>query len=116
MFKNEDVVRILATLEEFLEVVKKIEASNFVSSSVIFGFVYDDGDGAKFLENRKNIPSGSKIVSGALVRLSEGPVFVPGESVSMGGQNVFVPGQRMSSVDGEFIPGAAIRNKSVLCL
>ena len=109
MFKDEDTVRVLATLEEFLLVVKKMEAPSFVSS--IFGFIYDEGDGAKFSEKKKNIPSGSKIISGVIVRLDDGPVFVPGESISVGGGDRFVPGQRMSSVDGEFIPGAAVRNK-----
>ena len=109
MFKDEDTVRVLATLEEFLLVVKKMEAPSFVSS--IFGFIYDEGDGAKFSEKKKNIPSGSKIISGVIVRLEDGPVFVPGESISVGGEESFVPGQRMSSVDGEFIPGAAVRNK-----
>ena len=109
MFKDEDTVRVLATLEEFLLVVKKMEAPSFVSS--IFGFIYDEGDGAKFSEKKKNIPSGSKIISGVIVRLEDGPVFVPGESISVGGGDRFVPGQRMSSVDGEFIPGAAVRNK-----
>ena len=109
MFKDEDTVRVLATLEEFLLVVKKMEAPSFVSS--IFGFIYDEGDGAKFSEKKKNIPSGSKIISGVIVRLDDGPVFVPGESISVGGEDRFVPGQRMSSVDGEFIPGAAVRNK-----
>ena len=109
MFKDEDTVRVLATLEEFLLVVKKMEAPSFVSS--IFGFIYDEGDGAKFSEKKKNIPSGSKIISGVIVRLEDGPVFVPGELISVGGKDRFVPGQRMSSVDGEFIPGAAVRNK-----
>jgi hypothetical protein len=112
MFKDEDTVRVLATLDEFLVVLKKMEAPSFISSSVIFGFIYDEGDGAKFSEKTKNIPTGSKVISGAIVRLEEGPVFVPGESISVGGgEPRFVPGQRMSSVDGEFIPGAAIRNK-----
>ena len=111
MFKDEDTVRVLATLDEFLVVLKKMEAPSFISSSMIFGFIYDEGDGAKFSEKTKNIPTGSKVISGAIIRLEEGPVFVPGESINVGGEPRFVPGQRMSSVDGEFIPGAAIRNK-----
>ena len=75
------------------------------------GFIFDDGDGAKFSEKKTHIPAGSKVISGAIVKLEEGPVFLPGESVVQGGRGMFVPGQRMSSVDGEFIPGAAVRNK-----
>lgn len=111
MFKDEDTVRVLATLEEFLVVIKKMEAQSFIASNVLSGFIYDDGDGAKFSEKKTHIPAGSKVISGAIVKLEEGPVFIPGESVEMGGKAMFVPGQRMSSVDGEFIPGAAVRNK-----
>jgi len=111
MFKAEDSLRILPTLDEFQKSVKKMESSIFTFSNVRAGFICDDGDGAKFSEDKSCIPPGSKVISGVIVRLDEGSVFIPGEEVKMDGENKFVPGQRMSSVNGEFIPGASIRTK-----
>jgi len=111
MFKDEDTLRILSTIDEFQKAVKKMDSSIFAFSNVKSGFIYDDGDGAKFSEEKSSIPPGSKVISGVIVRLDEASVFIPGEEVKIDGENKFVPGQRMSSVNGEFIPGASIRTK-----
>ena len=111
MFKDEDTLRILPTLDEFQKAIKKMDSEIFTFSNVRSGYIYDDGDGAKFSEEKSCIPPGSKIISGVIVRLEDTSVFIPGEEVKMNGESKFVAGQRMSSVNGEFIPGASIRTK-----
>jgi hypothetical protein len=96
MFKDEDMVRVLPTLPEFLVAMRKLESSE--GSGVKKGFIYDDGDGGKFAEQRSVIPPGSKIICGAIVRLEEGPVFLPGEEVTVGGKPRWVPGRVRASV------------------
>ena len=46
---------------------------------------------------------------GAVLKAESGFKFVPGERVET--MKAFVPGQRMTSVNGEFIPGACIREE-----
>ena len=111
LFKDDDAIRILPTLEEFQKAMKNMESAAFCNSHATFGFVYEDGDGVKFSEERQDIPAGSKIISGVIIRLDDGPVFLPGERTKVGGENKFLPGQRMSSCDWEFITGAAVRTK-----
>ena len=111
VFNDEDALRILPFLHEFLEAVKKMESSVFYYSNVKFGFIYEEGDGVKFSEEKSDIPAGSKIISGVIVKLDDGPFFIPGEQIKISGENKFIAGQRMSSVNGEFIPGASIRTK-----
>ena len=111
MFKDDDALRILPIMDEFLKAMKKMESSAFNCSNVRFGYMYDDGDGVKFSEERLDIPHGSKVISGVIVTLEDGPFFIPGEEVKIEGENKFIAGQRMSSVNGEFIPGASIRTK-----
>ena len=111
MFCDEDAVRILPTMAEFLKALRKLESPIFTYSNVRVGYIYEDGDMPKFAFDKQSIPSGSKIVSGIIVRLEDGPVFLPGENIHVGDEDKFVPGQRMSSVDGEFIPGASLRTK-----
>ena len=86
MFKDEDTVRVLPTLEEFLRAAKMMETPGFVGSNVISGFMYDDGDGVKFCDKKARIPAGSKVIAGVIVKLEEGPVFIPGEEISMEGR------------------------------
>ena len=109
MFSEEDSLRILPTLTEFKHAMKKLTSSIFCYSNVRAGFIYDDGDMSKFATDRESIPAGSKIVSGVIVSLEEGPVFIPGENIQIAGEDRFIPGQCMSSVNGEFIPGASVR-------
>ena len=86
MFKDEDTVRVLATLEEFLVAARKLEE---LGSPVGLrtGCLYDDGDGAKFTEEKTRFPVGSKVVRGVVVELEGGAVFIPGEAVLIGGQS-----------------------------
>ena len=111
VFKDDDAIRILPTLGEFQMAMKKMESAAFSNSNATFGFVYEDGDGVKFSEERQDIPAGSKIISGVIIRLDDGPVFLPGEKTKIENENKFLPGQRMSSCDWEFISGAAVRTK-----
>ena len=111
MFSDEDTVRILPTLAEFLRAMDKLQSAIFTYSNVTAGFVYNDGDMAKFSPDRAAIPANAKIVAGIIVRLEDGPVFIPGETITISGEDRFIPGQQMSSVDGEFIPGASVRTK-----
>ena len=110
IFKDDDALRILPFLDEFLQAVKKMESPVFYLSHVTFGYIYDEGDGVKFSEDKADIPHGSNTISGVIVKLgTEGPFWVPGEQIKIDGETKFLPGQRM--VDGEFIPGASIRTK-----
>ena len=93
----------------FRHALKKLTSPIFCYSNVRPGYLYDDGDMSKFASDKTSIPAGSKIVSGVIVSLEDGPVFIPGESIQVEGEERFVPGQRMSSVNGEFIPGASVR-------
>ena len=111
LFSEEESVRILPSMTEFLKAIRKLDSSIFTYSNVRAGFIYEDGDMIKFTAVKKDIPAGSKIVSGIIVRLEDGPVFIPGENIKVGSEEKFIPGQRMSSVKGEFIPGASIRTK-----
>ena len=111
VFKDDDALRILPFMDEFLKSMEKMKSSVFISLNVTFGYVYDDGDGVKFSEEKMHIPAGSKIISGVIVKLEDGPLFIPGEKIKIGEENKFVAGQRMSSANGEFIPGASIRTK-----
>ena len=111
MFGDEESVRLLPTLTEFLKGMGKLDSPIFAYSNVRAGYIYEDGDMPKFAEDKQHIPSGSKIVSGIIVRMDDGPVFIPGENVKIGEEEKFIPGQRMSSVNGEFIPGASVRTK-----
>jgi hypothetical protein len=79
--------------------------------------MYDHGDGVKYCAELALAPDGSNAIVGAVVKLKGAEQnevvfkFVPGEKVANEmGQLVLVPGQRMTSVNGEFIPGASIRN------
>ena len=81
MFKDEDTLRILPTLDEFQKAIKKMDSEIFTFSNVKSGYIYDDGDGAKFSKEKSCIPPGSKIISGVIVRLEDVSVFIPGEVV-----------------------------------
>ena len=111
MFSDEEALRILPSLTEFLKAIRKLESSIFTYSNVQAGYIYDDGDMPKFATAKQDIPSGSKIVSGVIVRMEDKPVFIPGENIKVDGEEIFIPGQRMSSVNGEFIPGASVCGK-----
>ena len=109
IFSEESSLRILPTFAEFVKAMQKIESPIFSYSNVMFGFMFDDGDMVKFSPNLKEIPSRSKIISGVIIKLDDASIFIPGENITIGDEDVFVPGQRMTSVNGEFIPGASIR-------
>ena len=111
MFKDDDALRILPFMDEFLKAIQKMQSSSFYFSNVKFGYIFEDDDGVKFIEDKTHIPKGSKIVSGVIVTLDDGPFFIPGEEIRIHDENKFIAGQRMSSVNGEFIPGASIRTK-----
>ena len=77
------------------------------------GCMYDNGDGIKFCPEVCAAPAGANVIVGAVLRAEEsGFKFVPGERVEAATVKAFVPGQRMASVNGEFIPGACIREES----
>ena len=110
IFADEYSLRILPTYSEFVKAMKKMESTIFSYSNVKFGYMFDDGDMVKFAADLKDIPGRSKIISGAIIKLDESSIFIPGENISIDDDDyVFIPGQRMTSVNGEFIPGASIR-------
>ena len=77
------------------------------------GCMYDNGDGIKFCPEVCAAPAGANVIVGAVLRAEKsGFKFVPGERVEAAEVKAFVPGQRMTSVNGEFIPGACIREES----
>ena len=76
MFKEEDSLRLLPTLQEFLSTLSGS------LSALRTGALFDAGDGAQFTENRDGVGAGSKLVAGAVARLEPGPpVFLAGEQV-----------------------------------
>ena len=105
MFANEEALKVLPNLSEFQEMGEK-----FLSISKLeMGCMYDQGDGIKYATDSNLAPTGSNIVTGAIFETDSGPKFIPGEIIGSDGEKRFLPGQKMSSVNGEFIPGASLR-------
>lgn len=106
---NEDAIKILPTLEEFLSAMTAdVEKELFVRR----GCIYDNGDGPQFCEKPSCAPKDSNVIVGAIFKvLTKGNGgylvrFFPGCFLPNG---TFVPGQRMASAKGEFIPAACIK-------
>ena len=114
MFSHEDSLKILPTLAEFEEMAKKLSAaSGDGDAEMRMGCMYDNGDGIKFCPDVCAAPVGANVIVGAVLRAESGFKFVPGERIAESSKmTIFVPGQRMTSVNGEFIPGACIREES----
>ena len=80
-------------------------------NDLIFGCVYDHGDGVKWSESVDTAPSGANVIQGVIIHIENvGSRFVPAEKLE--GSEKIVPGQRMVSANGEFIPGASIRSEA----
>jgi hypothetical protein len=118
MFADEESLRVLPTLEEFVDIGKHLAAAGIDTAKedgrikfMRVGCLYDRGDGVKFADDPSEVAAGANIIVGAIIETegSQGPKFVPGERVGEGAAARFVPGQRMTSVNGEFIPGASLR-------
>ena len=111
MFACEDSMKILPTLAEFELVGKKLKEAEINGSGTFrIGCMYDHGDGVKWSDSPETAPVGANVILGAIVDIEvDGNVisrFVPAEKIrNADGKEVIVPGQRMTSVDGEFIPG-----------
>lgn len=109
MFACEDSLKILPTLAEFELIGKKLKEGEKNGAGGFFrmGCMYDHGDGVKWSDSPEEAPAGANVILGAIVDIEvDGKAlsrFVPAERVPPGGS--LVPGQRMTSVDGEFIPG-----------
>lgn len=107
MFSCEESLKILPTITEFDSLAKNIHNKRV---KIRMGCIFDHGDGAKWLNDPSKAPHGSNVVLGAIVHDPDfGPRFVPGECLE---DDRLIPGQRMTSVNGEFIPGASIRGEN----
>ena len=111
MFACEESLKILPTLAEFELIGKKLKEGKGSASSFRMGCMYDHGDGVKWCDSPEAAPAGANVILGAIVDIEvDGNVisrFVPAEKIldRESGAEIIIPGQRMTSLDGEFIPG-----------